>query len=152
MRVQAQRGGSLVEFAMVAPLMLILMFGIVQFGIAMFEYHATDYAAKVGARYASVRGANCSATGCPISQSTLQTYLRNSVPGLAQATVTPSWNLPDTTNYQGLQNVATACSTASEQRGCLVTVSVTNTVPLQIPFVPIQNLTFSASSTVPVTQ
>jgi len=144
----------MVEFAIVAPLMLIFLVGIVEFGIAVFEYHATDYAAKLGARYASVRGANCTATGCPITSSTLQTYLRSAVPGAGNAVVTASWTLPDSTNYPGIQNVADSCDTSAEQRGCLVTVTVTNTVGINIPFVriPSNSLTFVATSTVPVTQ
>ena len=152
MKRRGERGGALVEFALVAPLMLIFLFAIVNFGIVMFEYHATEYAAKVGARYASVRGANCTATGCPITSSGLQTYLQGAVPGAGNATVGATWSFPDTTKYTGLQDVATACGNASESRGCLVTVTVQNHVPLNIPFVFNNNVTFNASSTVPVTQ
>jgi Flp pilus assembly protein TadG len=151
-RRQMQRGGALVEFAVVAPVMLIFLFAIVNFGIAMFEYHATQYAAKVGARYASVRGANCTVSGCPITTAGLQTYVRGAVPGAGNATVIPAWNFPDSTNYTGFQNVATACGSTSESRGCFVTVSVSNPISLNIPFVFNHNVTFNASSTVPVTQ
>jgi Flp pilus assembly protein TadG len=137
------RGGALVEFAMVAPIMLVFLIGTIEFGTLMFDFHATDYAAKLGARYASVRGADCVNTSvCPISSSALQTYLRSQVPGLASnAQVTATWTSPPASFAQS----ATGCGSGAEDAGCLVEVQVTNQVNVNIPFV--HNFQYSLTST-----
>jgi hypothetical protein len=48
-----QRGAGLVEFAMVIPLLLLLLMGAVDFGRAFYTYIVITNAAREGARYAS---------------------------------------------------------------------------------------------------
>lgn len=48
------RGGGAVEFAMVVPLMLILLFGIIDAGRALWEWNRAEKATQMGARYAIV--------------------------------------------------------------------------------------------------
>ena len=48
------RGQSLVEFALILPILLILMLGIVDFGRAIFAYNAVSNGARSGARVAIV--------------------------------------------------------------------------------------------------
>jgi Flp pilus assembly protein TadG len=61
----SQRGASLVEFAILAPLLLILLFGIVEMSRAMFAYTTVWSAAREGARFATTveadNYANCNA-------------------------------------------------------------------------------------------
>ncbi|HZY99170.1 MAG TPA: TadE/TadG family type IV pilus assembly protein [Candidatus Baltobacteraceae bacterium] len=147
----ARRGGALVEFAVILPIALVFLFGIVEFGIAMFEYHATNYAAKYAARYASVRGASCSATGCPITASALQNAVRAAVPGTGFATVSPQWTTPPSGTYVGAAQTA-ACDSSDQNKGCFVIVTVTQRVPLTIPFVNVDHLSFKATSTAAITQ
>lgn len=144
-----QRGGALVEFAVVAPVMLIFLLGIVQFGLLLFAYHATDYAARLGARYASVRGSSCQDSSCPISESALQTYLRQNVPGASHATVTAAYASPDPTTYTGILNTIDC---TKQDPGCFVTVTVSNAVGFDIPFVHEGTMTLTSSSTQIVTQ
>lgn len=49
-----RRGGGAVEFAMVVPLMLILLFGIIDAGRALWEWNRAEKATQMGARYAIV--------------------------------------------------------------------------------------------------
>jgi Flp pilus assembly protein TadG len=49
-----ERGTVLAEFALVLPLLLILLFGIVEFGIAFNRAQAVEAAAREGARLASI--------------------------------------------------------------------------------------------------
>ncbi len=49
-------GAAAVEFALVVPFLLILMFGIVDFGLAMFSQNMVGNAAREGARTASLGG------------------------------------------------------------------------------------------------
>ncbi len=48
------RGQTLIEFAFVAPLIIILLFTIVDFGIAMDRRITLQHAVREGARYAAV--------------------------------------------------------------------------------------------------
>lgn len=49
-----QRGQSLVEFALVLPVLLIILMGIFDFGRAIFAYNAVSNAAREGMRVAIV--------------------------------------------------------------------------------------------------
>ena len=51
---RARRGAALVEFAVVMPLLLLLVFGIIEFGHAAFVRHQLINAAALGARQASL--------------------------------------------------------------------------------------------------
>jgi Flp pilus assembly protein TadG len=47
-------GQALVEFALIAPILLLILFGIVQFGIAYMHSMALTDAVRIGARKAAV--------------------------------------------------------------------------------------------------
>lgn len=51
-----QRGASLVEFAVLAPLLLILVLGIVEFGWLFGQFNDVRHGAREGGRYAAVNG------------------------------------------------------------------------------------------------
>ena len=53
-RSRGEGGQALVEFALVLPLLLLLLLGIVQFGTVFRDYIALTDATRVGARQASV--------------------------------------------------------------------------------------------------
>jgi Flp pilus assembly protein TadG len=53
-RTERERGQALVEFALVLPLFLLLLLGIVQFGSVFRDYIALTDATRVGARQAAV--------------------------------------------------------------------------------------------------
>lgn len=59
---QKERGQSLVEFALVLPILLLLMMGILDLGRFLFLYSQTMNGAREGARYGSVSGLNTSPT------------------------------------------------------------------------------------------
>jgi len=50
--IRAERGQTAVEFALVLPLLLVLLLGIIQFGVAFSHYVTLTDAARVGARKA----------------------------------------------------------------------------------------------------
>lgn len=54
MRVKSQAGSNLIEFALVLPLLLILVFGIVDFGIALYNKAVITNGSREAARRASV--------------------------------------------------------------------------------------------------
>jgi Flp pilus assembly protein TadG len=53
-RHQRERGQALVEFALVLPLLALLLFGVIQFGIAFNNYVTLTDAVRAGARSAAV--------------------------------------------------------------------------------------------------
>ena len=52
--VREQQGAAALEFALVAPLFLILMFGVLDFGLAMYAKGLITHASQEGARYGTV--------------------------------------------------------------------------------------------------
>ncbi|MBC5811545.1 MAG: pilus assembly protein [Candidatus Eremiobacteraeota bacterium] len=115
MRRQGQRGSVLVEFALVIPVAILLLFGIIEMANAVFAYDLVTNAARLGARYAIVRGSDCSVSGCPATSASIQTYVQGLSSGVntASLTVTTTWSANGT------------CKTAPYQAaGCLVTVNV----------------------------
>jgi len=52
--INSQRGATAVEFALVFPLLVMILFGIFQFGIAYNNWIALTHAAREGARLAAV--------------------------------------------------------------------------------------------------
>jgi len=55
-RWSAQDGAELIEFALVLPLMLLLLLGILDFGLLFQRYHVVTNAAREGARIAVLPG------------------------------------------------------------------------------------------------
>ncbi len=53
-----ERGTALAEFALVAPILIILLFGIIEFGITFNRAQAVEAAAREGARLASLSTTN----------------------------------------------------------------------------------------------
>jgi Flp pilus assembly protein TadG len=54
--IRSSRGQGVVEFAMVSPVLFLLLFGIMEGGWLLFHNHQVSNAAREGARYAVVNG------------------------------------------------------------------------------------------------
>ena len=53
-RVQRQKGQAAVEFALVAPVVFLLLFAVIEFGLLLYNYIEIGSAAREGARKAAV--------------------------------------------------------------------------------------------------
>lgn len=53
---QQESGASLVEFAILAPLLMLLVFGIIEFGWKFGQLNDVRHAVREGARFAAVNG------------------------------------------------------------------------------------------------
>jgi Flp pilus assembly protein TadG len=113
-----------VEFAVGVTFALILLFGIIQVGQALFTYDLVANAARIGTRYAIVRGSACTVAGCPTDAAHIQSYVQGRSPGVneAQLTVTAIWGPNAGT---GCPSVNNAVMVFYQHAGCLVTVSAT---------------------------
>jgi Flp pilus assembly protein TadG len=78
----SERGQGLVEFALILPVFLIILFGIIEFGWAMRAYVIEQNAAREGARYWAVTGKPSG--GC----SDITTQITNKAPTLSGLTTT----------------------------------------------------------------
>jgi Flp pilus assembly protein TadG len=80
---RGERGAQVVEFALIVPIVLVIIGAIVQFGFIYNAQVTVTQAAREGARLAAICGASCSSG--PIDTST-----KNAAPGLdpSQLTVT----------------------------------------------------------------
>lgn len=65
-RGQSRRegGAALVEFALIAPVLFLVLFGIIEFGIALNDYQSIRHGVRDGARQAAVQQYGTASTGC----------------------------------------------------------------------------------------
>jgi Flp pilus assembly protein TadG len=72
----SQAGAAAVEFALVLPILLLLVFGIIQFGFFLAQQNALNGAVRTGARYGSVN-AFAAFTATPHTCASVITKVRN---------------------------------------------------------------------------
>lgn len=156
-----ERGDTMIEFAISAIVVLMVLLGIMDISRAAYTYHFVSYAAQQGARFAEVHGSSwgssCSSSngtypneyGCTASNTDVQAYIQGVIPsksttyagGIVPVGIDPS-NISVSTTWPG-KNAAgatTACATTNYP-GCLVKVKVTyNNFNYIMPF-------FTTSST-----
>lgn len=53
-RIKDEKGASAVEFALILPILVVLLFGIAQFGILFNHYLTLTHAAREGVRWAAL--------------------------------------------------------------------------------------------------
>ncbi len=90
-RFRAQRGQAMVEFAIVAPILLLILMGIMQLGVVYNNWVTLTDAARAGARKAAVCRTGCT----PDATTATVTAVKNSAADLNMAslgvTVTSTW-------------------------------------------------------------
>lgn len=143
-RPSRSRGQALVEFALVAPIFFLLLFGIIEAGRFILYYQTLNNATREGARYAIVHGSNsfCPSGPMPASKpapachdepgaNVVQT-VKDSAFGVlgSSVVVTPSW--PPAPVGNG--------------RDSDVTVRATYTYNSLVPLVPLPPITITAES------
>ena len=137
---RSQRGSSLPETAIVMAVLLALLLGIIDFGRMIYTYAFVAQLARQGARWAIVRGADCTLlTDCPnVTQAQVQSYVQSLATGATKAS-----------NIQ-VQAKWPTCPPGStgEEQGCTVEVIVTYPFAFMLPWMPSGSLgTISMSST-----
>lgn len=101
------RGQTLVEFALVLPILVLLIFGMTDFGRVINGYLTTTEASRVGARVAALREDNTA----------VETAVRNAAPSLNQS------------------NLSVVTTPATRVRGDSVTVRVIYNVDIITPLI-----------------
>lgn len=137
-RARRQSGGALLEFALTVPIFMALLVGIVGLGWSLYVYDFLASSANQAARYAIVRGAECTswASACPANAGDIQTYVLSLVPGGINASAV----------------TATATWSPDNAPGSSVKVTVGYSLTLDIPLVGSRTLTFNSSSQMVISQ
>ncbi|MGG2025715.1 TadE/TadG family type IV pilus assembly protein [Gottfriedia sp. S16(2024)] len=65
--MKSEKGQSLVEFALVVPVLILLLFGILDFGRVYYTYLTLDHAGREAARTASIGKDDATIKGVAIS-------------------------------------------------------------------------------------
>jgi Flp pilus assembly protein TadG len=100
---QDRRGAAVVEFALVAPLFFMLIFGIVEFGQAFMVSQLLNSAAREGTRVAIASGS----TNAAVEAAVLDVLERSTTTDPADVTVAITV-IPDGSNPDPANNVANA--------------------------------------------
>jgi|HubBroStandDraft_5_1064220.scaffolds.fasta_scaffold00024_38 Flp pilus assembly protein TadG len=137
---KSERGASLAETAIVMAVVLALVFAIMDFGRAMYTYAFVAQLAREGARWAIVRGVQCTQLDhCNAAQTDIQAYVQTLSEGATNPnSITASATWP-----------ACPAGLSGKQPGCVVSVTVTYPFEfLAIKFIPgMQNPLMTMSST-----
>jgi Flp pilus assembly protein TadG len=88
-----ERGQTMVEFVLVLPVLLVILFGIIQFGLTFNNYVALTDAVRAGARTASV--SRLSATPVADTTSRVKTASGDLDASKMNVTVTSDWQHGD---------------------------------------------------------
>jgi Flp pilus assembly protein TadG len=140
---------------LVAIVLFMLIFGIIDFSRALFAYHFVANAAREGTRYASVRGADCTAppmANCTVAQiqSYLQTNLRTEA---ADTGMNPSQLTVPTPLYAGSNTCPVVGNNPTlNNPGCIVVVTVTYKFSFLFPLLPVSPVNMSSTASTVITQ
>ena len=135
---RGERGQSTVEFALVLPLLLLLVTGVIQFGLLFDHYITLTDAVRSGARTLALgRGLDD-----PCDPAVKQTVNSASSIGLTASQVTPSLSGSDTCGAGSYPNR----TGGNEAQGDQATVTATQPFTLSVFGLPIYNLNLSASA------
>ena len=142
-RERRGRGQALVEFALVAPIFFLLLFGIIEGGRFILYYENLNNATREGARYAIVHGSNSFCPSGPMPPGVSPKYGCYDPPGAnvvqqvkatafgvlgSGVTVTPEWG------------------PTGNGRDSDVTVRATYTYQTLLPLVPLPPITITSES------
>jgi Flp pilus assembly protein TadG len=87
--IRSERGQSLTEFALVLPLLMLVLFGIIQFGITFNNYISLTDAVRSGARKAATSRSLSDPPGATIAQ--VRKAASDLKPADLQVTVESTW-------------------------------------------------------------
>ncbi len=126
-----ERGAAIVEFALVAPVLIMIMMGVVQLGLLLHQQQGIHAAAREGARQGSFPDTTESEIEAAVAAALANINLANT----PVVTITPA------------NAGAIPCDETVNPRPENVTVKVTVAAVLDIPFVAGQTVTLTGEGT-----
>jgi len=143
---RSTRGQALVEFALVAPIFLLVVFAIIEFGWYVYQVQTLNEAVREGSRYAIVHGSTslcpsgpmpglpAAPNSCDPSGAKIEAVVRNYAVGLAPTSLT----------------FPTMTWSPNNGRGSIFTLVVQATYQQLIPLVPLPAITIQGASSLVV--
>ena len=126
-RLRGERGSAMIEFALVFPVMMIVVFGLFSMGLMLNQYLELTDAVAVGGQYLADLRSN---TSNPCSDTT--TVIENAAPMLTAASMNFSYTITsgsgNSTTLNSFPNTTT-CAAGAAELSPLEPVSVTVTYP-----------------------
>ncbi len=120
-------GQSLVEFALLLPVLMMLLVGTFDVALAVWQSNTLTSAAREGTRYAIVHGADSSAPVGPSNTGSIVDVVRKQAVGMSNVSVTASWPDGASTSLAATaaagQAILTVASTAGFAVGDPVSVT-----------------------------
>jgi Flp pilus assembly protein TadG len=161
--LHSEEGATLVETAIAMSVFLAVLFGVIQMSLALYAYHFVSDAAREASRWAMVRGSKCSTSinmafcsptsslSAGADNTDIQAYVRSmGYPFASSLTTSTVWYSASTST----PTTWTACGTAAACKvaGNQVTVTVSYSFPLNIPFWKNTNLGVSSTSSMVISE
>lgn len=171
-RRRSSGGQGLAEFALVLPIFLVILIGMVDIGRAVWANNTVANAAREAARFAAVHGGSCeelvaggacsSTNFCPVGPAAAETVIPATSPFCPYPSPSKQSIYNTATKFLvagGAGTTVTACygtgcsgdteiSGATNRRGTAVSVTVTSQVPMILgSFLGVGTINVSASST-----
>jgi len=140
-------GNALTEFALILPVVVACIFGVIEFGRALYVFHFVSNAAREATRWASVRGQSCDYTvytsACPAGPDDIQYFVAGiAPPGIdknpSTLVVDTEWVVPP-----GKTN---PCTKFPKNPGCAVQVQITYNFKFVLPFLPTSTYRMKSTS------
>lgn len=136
------------EQALVLPILMALIFGVIDMSRALYTYHYVSYIAREATRWASVRGGPLNG---PVSDAQVGNFVKN-VTGMGM----DGTKFTTTVGYLRPPNGTPLCPSATDNHanqkpGCIVQVTVSYDYQFIFPFMP-NGITMSSKSQLIITQ
>jgi Flp pilus assembly protein TadG len=128
------RGQSLAEFAIVFPILMIVLGGIIQFGIIFWGQNTLTQIARDTGRWASTQ-IDCTATAQPAILATAKSLAQQS----SLIGNSSSWSYgaaPNNVEAAWASTGGAPCPPINNTQEVFVTITIRHTVPIFFPFVP----------------
>jgi Flp pilus assembly protein TadG len=150
---RGQRGQSLVEFAFVLPIIILVIVAFIEIGRAVFAYNTIANAARQGARVAAVNQL-ADTTDCDESRPIEDPYVPHwSIRGCARTAASALGLAPSnvTISYAAPPSTTLSCSPTLHV-GCIAAITVTYNYSVSTPFLNwvIRSFTMSQTSEMPI--
>ena len=135
-----ERGQSLAEFALVFPILFLVVAAIIQFGILFWSQNTLTQVARDTGRWAATQQV-CSTTAATSSVVTTANAIAGSSSLFGYAT--GSWSSPTNVDVVWTTEPTTppsTCPPVGNQQIAYVTITLHHTVPIFFPFLPVNNV------------
>lgn len=136
------RGQALAEFALVAPIFFLVLFSIIDFGRYVYYVQILNNAAREGARYAIVHGANSFQSSGPAAPGFTSTD-----PTAASVKTVAKQNAIGVVGSAAVLRIFADYPDSWNRRGDRVRVSIQYDFKSMIPIVPLPPITITGEST-----